>query len=79
MTVLPTVSQVTQPTNASTATQSNVAATHDVESGAEHAIDLGDIDVVDASERYVGRGPCNRFERGLCRVGKQFGVLVVFE
>lgn len=30
--------------------------------------------------RYVDRrGPCNRFERGLCSLGNRFGVKVVFE
>lgn len=25
------------------------------------------------------RGPCNRFERGICSLGKRFGIKVVFE
>ena len=33
-----------------------------------------------ANIRYVDRrGPCNRFERGLCSLGNRLGVKVVFE
>ena len=38
-----------------------------------HDMDEKNLRVVDR------RGPCNRFERGICSIGKRFGVKVVFE
>lgn len=41
-------------------------------------VQMSDID--EQNVRIVDRrGPCNRFERGICSLGKKFGVKVVFE
>lgn len=41
-------------------------------------LDTNDANALDV--RYIDRrGPCNRFERSICTLGKKFGVKVVFE
>lgn len=46
----------------------------------EEDIHLQVHDMNEKNLRVVDRrGPCNRFERGICSIGKKFGVKVVFE
>lgn len=84
MTILPTVTSKTAEMSTLPLYESGpkVITTGDVESGdVGREVDITEVDVqvTDASHKCVGRGPCNRFERGLCKLGIQFGVLVVFE